>query len=79
MSKDDGGPAYPREDYQGGGGGQTGMSLRDWFAGQAMAGMMAFNGSLLGRTTKSPEVVAALAYEYADEMIKTRGQTCTGD
>jgi hypothetical protein len=69
---DDGGPAYPREDYQGGGSGQTGMSLRDWFAGHALAGMMSHTGSYgMGN---GPQNISDRCYELADAMIKARGQ-----
>ena len=45
----------------------TGMTLRDWFAGQAIAGMMAYPGN---RTTAI--TLAEIAYEMADAMIATR-------
>jgi hypothetical protein len=41
------------------------ISLRDWFAGQALAG-------ILSRTPESFSYVAKYAYLYADEMIKAR-------
>ena len=40
----DGGPAFPKSDAEILGGasvGQVGMSLRDWFAGMALQGMIA--------------------------------------
>ena len=40
-----------------------GMSLRDWFAGQALAGFAV--GHL-------PELCASLAYQYADAMLAAR-------
>ena len=51
--------------------GSPGMSLRDWFAGQAMHGRLA---SMRGRTRDEaiPERVAENAYRMADAMIKAR-------
>ncbi len=42
--------------------GRIGMTLRDWFAGQALAGLLA----------RGP-AKAELAYTYADAMLKARG------
>jgi len=45
----------------------NGMTLRDYFAGQALAGMMcnpeAFN---------NPSKAAAWSYQFVDEMLKAR-------
>lgn len=63
--RDDGGPAFPRgvsetkEDYAGA---QGGMSLRDWFAGQAMVGYEA----------ESAQAIAEVAYAIADAMLAER-------
>lgn len=73
MNKPDGGPAFPipaskYEDHitEYSVPEQSGMSLRDWFAGQALAGMLA-NGNL------KPEIYfAGTAYRIADEMIAER-------
>ncbi|HUX02513.1 MAG TPA: hypothetical protein VMY35_16255 [Phycisphaerae bacterium] len=72
---DDGGPVYPHNAGQNPGDfcrAEDGICLRDWFAGQAMAGAMAF-------TQDSPEYqvddwsfVAHSAYELADAMIAER-------
>ncbi len=64
MSKqhDDGGPAFPVYAP----GLSNGMSLRDWFAGQALAGIAV-------RDTVLPfEDEAAAAYRYADAMLAAR-------
>ncbi|WP_186276397.1 hypothetical protein [Burkholderia gladioli] len=62
----DGGPAFPHPDYLHTG--DAGMTLRDYFAAKAMAGMLAdpnFPGDV-------PET-AELAYDYADALLKARG------
>ena len=76
MSKRDGGPAYPvcaeggvnnaLEPHL-----ELGMSLRDWFAGQALAGG-------LGRPTTSKSDwqrdIAWCAYAIADAMLTERAK-----
>jgi hypothetical protein len=46
--------------------GEEGMTLRDYFAGQALAGIMA------ATTVCDPEAVASRAYVVADAMLKER-------
>ena len=62
---EDGGPAFPVDgaafEYVGV---ETGMSLRDWFAGQALSG--------LGSWLHSPSEVSRLAYAQADAMLRAR-------
>jgi hypothetical protein len=62
----DGGPAFPitagNNVYA------TGMFLRDWFAGQAMAGLMA-NPSI---DTGTMLDAARSAYDIADAMLEER-------
>ena len=69
----DGGPAFPTGDGVFGG-----MSLRDWFAGQALVGLMSqMSGVLAMYDTDDPEqatTVAFLAYKAADAMLKKRAQ-----
>ena len=65
----DGGPAFP------GNSGNPGMLLRDYFAGQALAG-------LLAKTTVNHEVVnyqARTAYSMADAMLVERSKTKDGE
>lgn len=50
----------------------TGMSLRDWFAGLAMAGQI-FN---LGGVPA--DVAAKRAYKYADAMCQQRDERLSG-
>ena len=54
---------------------QPGMSLRDWFAGQALAGLMA-NINISGC---NPDDYAQLAYEYSDAMIAARKELPSGE
>jgi hypothetical protein len=70
MSKiDDSGPAFPTEpNKQPGFYLHHGTSLRDWFAGQALSGMMGDN-YWEGRP---PTEIARWAYDFADGMIKVR-------
>lgn len=46
--------------------GQEGMTLRDYFAGQALSGMMA-SGDIF-----APDSAASRAYVFADSMLKER-------
>jgi len=80
VERKDGGPAFPTENfvpYPGGGGaGQHvingGMSLRDWFAGQALAGIMASPACLDGSFERTPSIAAKAAWTYADAMLNAR-------
>lgn len=68
---DDGGPAYPCEAYQCPQDTETtkyrGMSLRDWFAGQALAGLLADpNGS------GDMDAITRGTYMLADKMLSAR-------
>lgn len=49
-----------------------GMTLRDWFAGQALAGLLAGQYSDSGNANLSE--VPKEAYLIADAMLKERGQ-----
>lgn len=70
MSKiNDGGPAFPisvQPDFQYA---EAGMSLRDWLAGQALAGWLA---SFPPDAAVKPINAAAFAYEVADAMLAAR-------
>jgi hypothetical protein len=77
----DGGPAFPLpmftrqadgmpmspQEY-----GLGGMTLRDWFAGQALAGAVGFSPSNPFRKYDQPEDVAAACYRFADAMLAAR-------
>lgn len=71
MSSDKtGGSAYPvlTPDMNLGDTAGPGMTLRDYFAGQALAGMCA---SKIAERNKSPKM-ATMSYMLADAMIKER-------
>lgn len=66
-SKPDGGPAFPKAGLDAWGKAvevHTGMTLRDYFAGQALIGLVQ-NGGL-------PHPIAQRAYELADAMLEAR-------
>jgi hypothetical protein len=84
MAKEDGGPAYPIDAY-----GESrldpswGMSLRDYFAGQALIALVWGSFTEIGqdalkkardnKTAKGAgEVFAVASYEYADAMLAER-------
>jgi hypothetical protein len=60
----DGGPAYPVFSPEAA---HKGMTLRDYFAGQALAGVMAIDH-------RAPDHIAMLVYLYADAMIAERNK-----
>ena len=74
-----GGPAFPCESYGLKNGKETtvpaqGMTLRDWFAGQAI-GHIAQHAMVNGWARSGPEWrdgAAEEAYKFADAMLKTR-------
>ena len=70
---DDGGPAFPVEGFSPNLGSiirSSGMTMRDWFAGQALAGMHARDS--FDRGLASPEQRARVAYIDADAMLAER-------
>jgi hypothetical protein len=64
----DGGPAFPVNAEIYNGTGLCGMTLRDWFAGQALAGLVFHNDY----GARSDDEIANGAYAYADAMIAAR-------
>lgn len=74
---DDGGPAFPQKEgsyYENGMHFYSGMTLRAWFAGQALAGLCA-NHDHINSTDDSDNGVAALAAhaaKLADAMLAAR-------
>ena len=73
MIKDDGGPVHPTTTENGVYGPMHGMSLRDYFAGQAMQGKLAANSIESGHYFTDPGL-ADIAYEMADAMIEARNE-----
>jgi hypothetical protein len=76
--KPDGGPAYPisHQDIDLNGEfvkiGHSGMTLRDWFAGQALGGQAHDNGKLGDPTYWHWDEIAHVCYLAADAMIAER-------
>lgn len=70
---ENGGPAFPISIPGCGDNGLGGMTLRDWFAGQALAGM---NASITNATSwpcgDGPRIMAVNAYAQADAMLAAR-------
>ena len=64
----DGGPAFPQFDDTDRR--DRGMSLRDWFAGQALAGSLSNPNHTLGTVTF--EMVSTDCYKWADAILAAR-------
>lgn len=78
----DGGPAYPCLDDSGSGAGlglrHAGMSLRDFFAANAMqalvSGLCAADGRSSGNWTEADLWAPEMAYRIADAMLRARNK-----
>jgi hypothetical protein len=71
MGKEDGGPAFPVEGVSFLGStviSSTGLSVRDWFAGQALAALVDRWVGMPG----GPLALGAEAYKLADAMLAAR-------
>lgn len=83
-TRDDGGPAFPvavtDDDGAFVGHGAPGMSLHDWFAGQALpligtlVGLKALNEVAASRGMQVGAVAAIMAYDVADAMMAERSK-----
>lgn len=62
----DGGPAFAADSSDKPWPSQEGMTLRDWFAGQALAGLDPF--------AVNPQSAAQRAYNQADAMLAERAK-----
>lgn len=83
MSDNDGGQAFPNEGFNGWGEPETGMTLRDYYKGQALANpglctgiaeqweIQAWFGKNAGGISRY-QVAAKQAEFYADAMLKAR-------
>jgi len=74
-TEQDGGPAFPVSLPGMGDNGASGMTLRDWFAGQALAGdLVAAGGGVPDRLPSADygELMARRAYFFADAMLAAR-------
>lgn len=73
MSKNDGGPAFPKPcdecSHAAGEHATYGMSLRDWFAGMALA-----NDYVMASDSNDTTRTAKWAYALADAMLKVRAR-----
>jgi hypothetical protein len=76
MRKDDGGPAFPTNEMRFNANVDSfvnedcpGMTLRDWFAGKALVGMLADT-----ETEGTAKDFARRSYEMADAMITERSK-----
>lgn len=67
MSNNTGGPAFPAHHFDLAEG-EHGMTLRDYFAAQAMQ-------ALIEKYDESPVEISLEAYEIADAMLKMRGDS----
>ena len=80
----DGGPAFPRaaavwtmpDGRQTGCDALDGMTLRDWFAGQALAGLMSDPGLRPDNVSEFQHMAARL-YQVADAMLAERAKGST--
>jgi hypothetical protein len=68
----DGGPAFPISIPGCGDNGMHGMSLRDWFAGQAMAAYIMHLGAMQIHASENIDECTAQSYRLADYMLAAR-------
>jgi hypothetical protein len=80
MANIDSGPAFPTPDCSAWDGPSrtAGMTLRDWFAGQALTGLVTPGSTEPAEPLCSPpelhRYIAELAFALADAMIAARGK-----
>jgi hypothetical protein len=67
-TKNDGGPAFPQLEPNSAYFNATGMTLRDWFAGQALAGGL----DRWLEVQACDKEISGWAYEIADAMLEAR-------
>jgi hypothetical protein len=75
--RNDGGTAFPIHPSMRASDNQRsaeGMSLRDWFAGQALAGLLTHDAPEdVADTAEAVTLAAVQAYDLADAMLRARG------
>jgi hypothetical protein len=49
------------------------VALRDWFAGQALTGLLP-TARIPGELPRTPDAAAQAAYGYADAMLRARSE-----
>lgn len=71
IERKDGGPAFPQveteKSYS-----HEGMSLRDWFAGQALVGHLANNGATSDMILVGAIGIAESCFKIADAMLQEK-------
>ncbi len=78
MTKETGGSAFPIAQQRNEFSGdiethfEAGMTLRDWFAGMALQGILSRGRATIGEMLTETPNVADAAYELADAMIEAR-------
>lgn len=50
------------------------MTMRDELAMHVATGVMAFPGHVMGRTQRTPEMIAEYSYHVADAMLEERSK-----
>ena len=68
-------PAFPSTHHNGWGEAEKGMTLRDYFAAQALTGAQIWDAVINGKNAQfsaGTEKLAEVAYAVADEMMKAR-------
>jgi len=71
MATNEGGRAFPNDGKWANGMPEGGMSLRDYFAGQALVGILAGSPDV----HVGSDLAAANAYNYADKMLAHRDES----
>jgi hypothetical protein len=73
-TQDDGGPAFPVAFDVNPDGNQSGMRLRDWFAGMALQGQLSCGETCaaLSKANVTGLEVARSCYDWADAMLAAR-------
>lgn len=77
--KDTGGQAFPNEGFNGWGQPEKGMTLRDYFASQALSGLLAGLDRdarrFMEREAEPAATMAKACYTMADAMLAERSKT----